>query len=113
MGTTSNIVVTGLGFKPRLVKLTSLPTTAGTYIQLSTGAMTADKQYCSSIGGSMSGSTTAGGRSSSTSAVLQYLSSTNGSVTTTVSKVSLDSDGFTIKCDNTSFAYDVAYEAWQ
>ena len=112
MSTASNIAITGLGFKPRIVKFTSLPSTSSSYFQMSMGAMTASQQYYSAVGG-QSNSPAIVGRAAGTDNVLAYIGSTTGTVATSVKGISLDSDGFTIKCNNSGFAFDVAYEAWQ
>lgn len=103
LNSTGNKSITGVGFKPKLVRFTVLEST-GPYIGFSVGAMDGDgNQYSASTG-----SGTSQRRISSDD---YAITRSNDTATTLQAEyVSMDADGFTINV-TTAGGVDVAYEA--
>lgn len=89
---TGNKAVTGVGFKPKLVRFVSLNANQGTVAAFSMGAMTDTQQYVAGIGHTTSNAQ----RMSSKAACYGEVSSASLAWYTLANRVSLDSDGFTI-----------------
>jgi hypothetical protein len=109
-GTTGNKSITGVGFKPRLVRFTALTPAEGTNANFNQGAMDeTGSQYLQATAGQANDSFT---RNSSTARCLGAIVGTGTSFILSASYVSMDSDGFTINVQNAVTAYNVAYEAY-
>lgn len=109
VSSTGNKTITGIGFKPRLVRFYSLLGTA-TSANLSTGAMdSAGNQFA------QAGSHSHGSTNSYREALTNRAMVINGSGTSTqvlvFSYVSMNADGFTINV-NVGSSIDIAYEAY-
>lgn len=109
LNTTGNKAITGVGFTPKLVRFTILPTAATTSATMAVGAMTATSQY---IMGASSSSSPAYAKNNSTSACLGWLTQGSTTFTLLASYVSMDADGFTINVSAASSTFDAAYEAY-
>lgn len=107
-GTTGNKAITGVGFKPKLVRFTIAPTASNAAAQTGVGAMTASAQFVSCT---WSSATPSAGRISATDGCIGWMSSSS-SFGMKSSYVSFDNDGFTIKVDTAGGAFDIAYEAY-
>ena len=107
LGTTGDKAITGVGFEPKLVRFTVLPTASTTAILVGQGAMTASSQYY--YAGINSGTF---GRNSSTSACIAWISGGSSTPSFLASYVSMDADGFTINVSTANSAFSVAYEAY-
>lgn len=107
-GTTGNKSITGLGFKPKLVRFTALAALAADNANSGSGAMTPTSQYWTSEASNTSGAHV---RNSGTDAAIAYLSSGSTIPLMKSSYVSMDSDGFTINVTAASAAFAIAYEA--
>ncbi|MCT2076065.1 hypothetical protein [Dietzia cinnamea] len=99
--------ITGVGFKPRIVKFTLLPEYSNAAFNFAIGSMTDLDQFTATGASSTSGHA----RSSSTTAAFIFVSS-SGDTTLRFERVSLDSDGFTVKVVTASSLFKVAYEAY-
>lgn len=108
--TTGNKTITGVGFKPKLVRFTAIPTSSITTVNFGTGAMSEDgTQYVTSI--TSQHSTSNSHRASSTASALGWLGAT-GLWSLLASYVSMNDDGFTISVSTANSAFDIAYEAY-
>lgn len=107
LGSTGNKAVTGLGFKPKLVRFTVLPTASTAAILIGFGAMTETDQFY--VTGISSGTF---GRNSSTSACIAWVNGGSSTPQLLAGYVSMDSDGFTINVTSSSSTFPVAYEAY-
>jgi hypothetical protein len=106
--TTGNKSITGIGFTPKLVRFTVLPSSSTTIMNTGFGAMDdSGNQYAVGI------STTSTGRSrnSLTIRCIYIVDSGATSPATAASYVSMDADGFTINVNNAGNIFDIAYEA--
>lgn len=108
LGTTGNKSITGVGFTPRLVRFTVLPSASTTSSNYGSGAMTSSSQYYAAITSTGSGRT----RNSSTTACIGWIGDTVSTPVLLANYVSMDADGFTINVTTASSAFDVAYEAY-
>ena len=108
LSSTGNKVVTGIGFKPKLIIFFIMPT-ANASIQLGgIGMMTANTQLASWW------ATTAGGdsaRNSYNNRCFAWGSGGSATAALEASYVSLDNDGFTYNINTATSAFDVAYIA--
>lgn len=103
---TGNLAVTGVGFKPRLVRFTVLPAASATANSSGGGAMTASARYAWSAASGSGGHS----RSQSTTACLLLVSGGSSTAVQAADYVSMDSDGFTINFSAQN-GTQVAYEA--
>ena len=109
-GTTGNKAITGVGFQPKLVRFTLLPSsTFNTSSSLhSRGAMTSSSQFVdmqyTSIG------TSASTKQGLTTACIGFI--TTATALMLASYVSMDADGFTINVGTANGTFDVAYECY-
>lgn len=101
--TTGNKSITGVGFKPKLVRFTLMPTSSSTVMNMAHGAMTSTNQFYSAF--------LTNARMSGTDAAFGWLGSTT-SLSLKFAYVSMDSDGFTINVSSAASAFDVSYEAY-
>lgn len=108
LGTTGNKAITGVGFKPKLVKFYILPGANAGFATDGAGAMTETEQYVRATTGGSSGSS----RNSSTSGCIGWLSSGSTTWSLFASYVSMDDDGFTINVTTASTSWQVAWEAY-
>lgn len=109
LNTTGNKTITGLGFKPRIVRFTSMVAT-GTSMNLGVGSMDSSGNQFSSTG-SHSNAGTSSARTSVTNRALVVQSSGSTAVAMDFSYVSMNADGFTINVA-TAGGIDVGYEAY-
>lgn len=107
MNSTGNKSVTGLGFKPKLVKFKVTPTASGSASNWGEGAMTATSQYYYATGSG--GSSFA--RNTSQTSCIGYVIGSTSTPALLAQRVSLDADGFTINV-TTAASVDVEYEAF-
>lgn len=106
LGSTGNKTITGLGFTPKLVRFTVIPTTNTTTALMGFGAMTTSTQFYST----MAAASAAQRRNGSTSACIGWTDTTTTLLE--ASYVSMDSDGFTINVTTAGSNFPVAYEAY-
>ncbi|WP_192378821.1 hypothetical protein [Rhodococcus rhodochrous] len=100
VSTTGNKSITGVGFKPKLVRLGVLESNMTGFPALTDGGFTADAQYCRGwVADPGAGQWY---RWSSTSYCLQRYNATGGTPMLQIAKVSMDNDGFTINVSNAS-----------
>lgn len=111
LSTTGNKTITGVGFTPRLVRFTVLPTTNSTNAYSMYGAMTSSSQFVAVNTHSPTGGGTRT-RMSSTSACILELSGGTTTVLVQASYVSMNSNGFTINVSTAASVFDIAYEAY-
>ena len=97
--------VTGVGFTPKLVIFTVLPTDANGGNRMGSGAMTPSSQYATATAGT--------GRARSTARFMLVLVNDSSSINTSASYVSMDADGFSFNVNvNSSANFDyLAYIA--
>lgn len=107
LGTTGNKAITGIGFKPKLVRFKMLQNPGTVNTIYGDGAMTDSDQYTTAATGD--GSNRA--RYSSTSNCISGVGSGSATPFILASKVSMNADGFTINVTTASNAFDWAYEA--
>jgi hypothetical protein len=108
LGTTGNKAITGVGFKPKLVRFTMLQTTGTVNVIYGNGSMTSASQYTASSCADASGRS----RYSSTSNCISGVGATTSTPFILANYVSMNSDGFTINVSTASNAFDWAYEAY-
>lgn len=109
-GTTGNKQITGVGFKPKIVRFQGLPTAAGDNALMSTGKMDENgNQYVTAITIGSAGSAIK--RNSSESACIGFVPTTSSSFAMLASYVSMDDDGFTINVTTADSGLKVGYEA--
>ncbi len=107
LGTTGDKAITGVGFKPKLVRFTVMGTASTAAIITGVGAMTSTSQfYAASIYSGVYG------RNSSTSACIGWVTGGSSTPYLLASYVSMDDDGFTINVGTANNAFSVAYEAY-
>ena len=106
--TTGNKSVTGIGYKPSMVKFTYMASGTGA-IQTGTGAMTSSAQYYASMSAD---SGTGRTRNSGTDAVIGIGNAGTGALYIKVAYVSMDSDGFTINVSTADGTFPVAWETY-
>lgn len=107
LGSTGNKTITGVGFKPKLVRFTLMPTYSSAAANFATGAMTPTGQFAST----MASSGTNSARSSSSTASFLYVSS-SGTTILRFEYVSMNNDGFTINVVDANSDFRVSYEAY-
>lgn len=107
LGSTGNKSITGVGFRPKLIKLSMMPPNSSGNVLFGFGAATESDQYV--VAGTASTSATR--RHSSTSHCIAYMG-TAETPSLLASRVSLDEDGFTLNVSIASSTFDVAYEAY-
>lgn len=109
LNTTGNKNITGVGFKPQLVKFYSQVAT-GSSANIGLGGMDkAGNQFA--LAGSHGSGSTGSARSAATNRCIIVQSSGSTTVVLDASYVSMNTDGFTINV-NTAGGIDLAYEAW-
>lgn len=109
LGSTGSKSITGVGFKPRLVKFYSLVPASDTDMSYGNGAMDdSGSQFAVTI--SATGSYR--GRNSSQTSAYILKSAASGSWVNNFSYVSMDSDGFTINVVTATSSVPVAFEAY-
>lgn len=109
LGTTGNKAVTGLGFRPRLVRFTLAPSATGTTATTASGGMTDSAQWYTTAAAS---NAPAASRNSSSAACIGYVSAGSSTPILLASRQSMDQDGFTINVSTASSNFDVIYEAF-
>lgn len=107
LASVGNKTVTGVGFEPKLVRFTLMPTHSNAAGNFGTGAMTPTDQFAST----MASSGTNSARSSSSTASFFYVSS-SGATVLRFEYVSMNNDGFTINVINPNGDFRVSYEAY-
>lgn len=110
LGSTGNKPVTGVGFKPKLVKFTVMPTATAVSTMVGVGAMTESSQYLVTSSANTQSNTAA--RNATTSGCLGYLGAGATTLILYAQYVSMNTDGFTINVVTASSTFDVAYEAY-
>lgn len=109
LGTTGNKAITGVGFTPKMVRFSSLPTSSTGATNTALGAMTASSQY---VVLNATDTSTGRGRYSSTSYCIGLVGPGSSTPFLLASYVSMDADGFTINVATASSAFDIAYECY-
>ena len=100
VNTTGNKAITGIGFKPKLVRLGIMEATQSGFPAFTDGGFTADAQYCR--GWAADPGAGQWYRWSSTSYCIQRYSAIGGTPLLQIARVSMDNDGFTINVSNAS-----------
>ena len=116
LSTTGNKAITGVGFKPKLVRFTVMPT-SNAAISLSSGstvfgngaAVSSTSQYAVMVSTQSPGTGLV--RTSTTNRCFGFVTGSNV-YNLSASLVQMDDNGFTINVLNESPAFDVAYEAY-
>lgn len=108
-GSTGHKSVTGVGFKPKLVRFTLIVTSSTGATTVGFGAMDAsgNQYYMANTTDGSTGRARAGGTTSCIGRAV-----VGGSPSLLASYFSMDSDGFTINVTTAENVFDVAYEAW-
>ena len=106
--TTGNKTITGVGFTPKLVRFTVVPTTSNTTNITGVGAMDEDGNQFAVLGFMTS---SAAARRGFTASCIGFMDT---STTTGMAAVyvSMNADGFTINCTTANGTFDIAYEAF-
>lgn len=107
-GTTGNKTVTGVGFKPQLIKTFPLITGTGA-AQYANGVATASSQYISAF--TIVGASATYNRINSSSGFIGFAASSTGWALF-ASLVSMDADGFTINVTTAANDFSYVYEAY-
>lgn len=107
-GTLGNKSITGVGFKPKLVKFTILPTPGIEDASLGFGAMSDDFQYYTYMSVNPPGRA----RNSGTTAAIVFHNSSAAGPLLVARYVSMDTDGFTFSVTTANSSFSVAYEAY-
>lgn len=107
LGSIGNKSITGVGFTPKLVRFTVLPTGTGA-VQFGVGAMTTTSQYYSAVGADSGSGRT---RLSGTDGVIAW-GTTGATPDMKASYVSMDADGFTINVSVAQSSFAIAWEAY-
>ena len=106
--TTGNKAITGVGFRPKMVRFTVVPTTSNTTLIGGNGSMDEDGDQFSFL--LWATSTTAARRGFSASCIgFMDTSTTTGMA---ASYVSMNTDGFTINVSTANGTFDIGYEAF-
>ena len=111
---TGNVSVTGVGFKPALVRFTALFSSSSTIAHFTTGVMDSSGNQ-SSASTSYSNTANSGFANSSSTHCIALNTHNSAALAISATYVSMDSDGFTIGFDAASTAEGIsawAYEAW-
>lgn len=93
LSATGNLVITGVGFTPKMVEFFFRPASSATTATMGRGVMTTLSQYATWAGSNEDPSSA---RNSYTDACFAVGSATSATETTKASYVSMDSDGFTV-----------------
>lgn len=107
-GSTGNKSITGVGFKPKLVKFTCITPGSGTLSRTSIGAMDDSGNQYATASTSQSGQWSSEGITSSS----MLVTNATNSYLMRFGFVSMDSDGFTVNVNTASSSYPIAYEAY-
>lgn len=107
--TTGNKAITGLGFKPKLVRFTGVGSDNAATSSKSFGAMDSSGNQFMVL--EYVTNAPAAGRRSATNYCVGYMSTTSG-YGLAAGFVSMDEDGFTLNCVLAGTAYDFYYEAY-
>jgi hypothetical protein len=100
--------ITGVGFTPKLVRFTIMPTASTSTMATGNGAMTSTSQFWTYT--SFDGTSKA--RDSGTTACIVIRSTGTNLAVVTASYSSMDADGFSINVTTAAATFDVAYEAY-
>jgi hypothetical protein len=109
LGSKGKKSITGVGFKPRLVRFQLLPSASTSFMGYASGAMTSTSQYFSAVAGVSNSSQS---RYSATNRCFGFLTASTGSIMLEMAYVSMDNDGFSINVITASSAFSIAYEAY-
>lgn len=110
LATTGVKAITGLGFKPRIVKFSVLYSGSTGFMGMAEGAMTEASQYWTGISGQASPLSMA--RTHSTTACIGWLNASGGTVGFQARYASLEDDGFSIDVMTANTTFAIAYEAY-
>lgn len=110
LSTTGNKSVTGLGFKPRLVRFTVQMVSSTSSAAFGMGAMTDTSQFWTASTVNTS-SSPANVRNGDSTHCFGWLSSGSTTPSLLASYVSMNPDGFTVNVSSASNSFDVWYEA--
>lgn len=110
LSTTGIKNISGVGFKPQMVKFSVLYTGSAAFLGMAEGSMTADTQYWTGIAGQPSPIAMA--RTHSTTACIGWMNSSGGNVGFQAQYASMDADGFSINVTTASSTFSIAYEAY-